>query len=139
MRCWASSSITGPTVQPGSSAGATFRLRVASTSRSRNASYSDSSTMTREQAEHFWPCVAEGAGDDAVHGLVEVGVVVDDDRVLAAHLGDDALDVVLARRRLGGLAVDEQADAARAGEGDHAPRRGWSTSVGPISSPTPGR
>ena len=71
----------------------------------------------------FLAGVAEGAGDDAVDRLVQVGVVVDDDGVLAAHLGDDALDVVLSGPRFGGLAVDVQADVARAGEGDHGRRR----------------
>ena len=49
--------------------------------------------------------VAEGALEDADDRLVEVGVVVDDDGVLAPHLGDHPLDVVLARpasRRPGG-------------------------------------
>ncbi len=44
--------------------------------------------------------VAERRDDGARDRLVEVGVVVDDDRVLAAHLGDDALDVALAWSRL---------------------------------------
>ena len=56
--------------------------------------------------------------DHADDRLVEVGVVVDDDRVLAAHLGDHPLDVVLARLDLGRLAVDQQPHVARAGEGD---------------------
>ena len=64
----------------------------------------------------FLPRVSEGALDDADHGLVKVGVVVDHDRVLAAHLGDDALHVVLARLDVGRLAVDQQAHVARAGE-----------------------
>ena len=51
-------------------------------------------------------------------GLVQVGVVINDDRVLAAHLGDDPLDMVLAGPGVGGLAVDQQADLARAREGD---------------------
>src|SRR5438128_1091896 len=51
--------------------------------------------------------------------MVQVGVVVHDDGVLAAQLGDDALDVVLPRRLRGGLAVDEQADVARPRKGDH--------------------
>ena len=64
------------------------------------------------------PGVAEGALQDADDRLVEVGIVVDDDRVLAPHLGDHPLDVVLPRRRLGGPAIDRQPDLARAGEGD---------------------
>ena len=54
----------------------------------------------------FLAGVAEGAGDDAMNRLVQVGVVVDDDGVFAAHLGDDALDVVLPRPHFGGLAID---------------------------------
>ena len=49
-------------------------------------------------AEHFWPGVAERRVHRRGDRLVEVGVGVDDDRVLAAHLGDDPLDVALARR-----------------------------------------
>ena len=75
--------------------------------------------MTRLHAEHFCPGVAERAGDDAVNRLVHVGVVIDDDGVLAAQLGEDALDVLLSRPHLGRLPVDVQTDAARAGEGDH--------------------
>ena len=41
--------------------------------------------------------VAEGREHRAGHRLVGVGVGVDDQRVLAAHLGDDPLDVALAR------------------------------------------
>ncbi len=54
--------------------------------------------------------VAEGALQGPDHGLVEVGVVVDDEGVLAAHLGDHPLDVVLAWLGLGRPAVDLQAD-----------------------------
>ena len=46
--------------------------------------------------------VGEGAGDERGDDLVEVGVGVDDHAVLAAHLGDDALEVVLALADLGG-------------------------------------
>ena len=38
----------------------------------------------------------------AGYRLVEVGVGVDHDGVLAAHLGDDSLDVALARPHDGG-------------------------------------
>ena len=43
------------------------------------------------------PGVPERALRDRGHRDVEVGVGVDDDRVLAAHLGDDALHVSLPR------------------------------------------
>ena len=68
--------------------------------------------------------VAERAVDHADDRLVEVGIVVDHDRVLAAHLGDDALDVVLARLGVGRLAIDQKAHIARAGEGDDDRRPG---------------
>ena len=57
-------------------------------------------------------------------GVVEVGVGVDDDAVLAAHLGDDALEVAAgraARRRRG--AMISRPTAPRAGEGDRAHAR----------------
>ena len=58
-------------------------------------------------------------GDD----LVEVGVGVDDHAVLAAHLGDHALQVALAGRRLGGGADDLLPDRRGAGEGDRVHAR----------------
>ena len=58
-------------------------------------------------------------GDD----VVEVGVGVDDHAVLAAHLGHDALEVLLAGRELGGPADDLQADRAGAGERDRVHAR----------------
>ena len=61
--------------------------------------------------------VAEGAGHDGRDGLVEVGVGVDDDGVLAAHLGHHPLDVALAGLVDGGVLDDRQADRRRAGEG----------------------
>jgi hypothetical protein len=61
--------------------------------------------------------------DDRRDDLVEVGVRIDDHAVLAAHLGDDALDVRLAVGRLGGGADDLEADGAGAGEGDRVDAR----------------
>ena len=55
-----------------------------------------SSTMAREHAEHFCPWNPNAAGADAFDGGVDVGVGIDDDRVLAAHLEDGALDPDLA-------------------------------------------
>ena len=52
--------------------------------------------------------------------LIEIAFAIHDDRVLAAHLGDHALDPDLALLRLGGQFVDAQADVARSGEGDEA-------------------
>ena len=46
--------------------------------------------------------VAERALHDRGHRVVEVGVGVDDDRVLAAHLGDDPLHVALPAADVGG-------------------------------------
>ena len=57
--------------------------------------------------------------DDPHDGLIEVGVVIDDYRVLAAHLRDHPFDVVLPRLGVGRLAVDQKTDVARAGECDH--------------------
>src|SRR5690606_28822970 len=60
---------------------------------------------------------AEGGDDDALDGRVDVGLVVDDDGVLAAHLGGDALEVLLAGLELRGALVDADADGLGAGEG----------------------
>ena len=51
--------------------------------------------------------------------LVKVRVLVDEDGILAAHLGQHALDMILARRRLGSLAIDRQPHPFRPGKGDH--------------------
>ena len=45
------------------------------------------------------------AGDDGGDDLVEVGVAVDDDAVLAAHLGDDALELALTGRTFAALSM----------------------------------
>ena len=50
-----SPSMTGPICVAGSSAAPMAMLRVASTSRARNMSYTGASTTHREHAEHFWP------------------------------------------------------------------------------------
>jgi hypothetical protein len=64
--------------------------------------------------------VAVGRGDHGVDRLVEVAVAVDQDAVLAAHLGDQPLHPDLALLRLRGLFEDPQADVAAAGERDEA-------------------
>ena len=61
--------------------------------------------------------------DERGHDVVEVGVGVHDHAVLAAHLGDDALEVLLAGRGLGGGAHDVEPDLVRAGERDRVHAR----------------
>jgi len=51
-------------------------------------------------------------------GAVILGISVDDDGVLAAHLRHDALDVVLTGPVLGCRRVDGEPDRSRAGERD---------------------
>ena len=62
--------------------------------------------------------VAKGRLPDGQHGLVEIGRIIDDDRVLAAHLAHDLLDEGLAGLRIAGDFQDPQADLLRTREGD---------------------
>ena len=62
--------------------------------------------------------VAEGRVHHGGHRLVEVGVGVDDDRVLAAHLGDHPLHLALPGRWTAARSMMRQPDRLRAGEGD---------------------
>ena len=64
--------------------------------------------------------VAVGALHDVGRRRVEVGRVVDDHRVLAAHLGDDPLDPALVLYLPGRELVDPEPRRHRAGEGDEA-------------------
>ena len=64
----------------------------------------------------FLPRVRERARDDRRHGLVEVGVAVDDDGVLAAHLGHDALHLPLSCMVRGAALDDRETDRLRPGE-----------------------
>ena len=79
--------------------------------------------------------VDEGARDDGGDGVVEVGVGVDDDAVLAAHLGHDALEV---RGRCGSAAARMMLRPT----GPEPVKAivwtpGWPTSAAPVS-PSPG-
>ncbi len=62
------------------------------------------------------PGITEGAGDDAIHRFVEVGVVIDDDRVLPAHLADHPLDHGLPRDDFRCLLQDGKTDFPTTGE-----------------------
>ena len=75
--------------------------------------------MIRDSAEHFWPekpnALARGGGDR----LVKVGVVVDDQGILAAHFADNLLQICLARSRPGCHLPYLQAHGAGTREGDN--------------------
>src|SRR6185295_6725364 len=62
--------------------------------------------------------VTEGRDEDAGDGLIEVGVFVDDDGVLAAHLRDDAFDLSLAGSDLRRRQDDAEANTFAAGKRD---------------------
>jgi hypothetical protein len=80
----------------------------------------------------------DGFSEHASDGFVEVRVVDDDDRVLPSHLGDHVLDVLLARRGLGDLSVDPQADLAGADERDDVDARMVDESLADLR-PGPGK
>ncbi len=64
------------------------------------------------------PGEPERALDDRGNRVVQVRVGIDDHAVLAAHLRDHPLDVVLSRRLLGGDPDDAEPGGDRSGEGD---------------------
>ncbi len=78
------------------------------------------STIAREQAEHFCPLKPKALATTPSTRRVEIAVCLDDDRVLAAHLEDRALDEDLAGLGLRGALVDFETDGLRSGEGDEA-------------------
>ena len=82
--------------------------------------------------------VAERRRDDARDRLVEVGVVVDDDRVLAAHLGDDALDVRWPGRTFAAASMMPRPTSLLPVKAIVS-TPGCSTSACPTSRPGPGR
>ena len=69
------------------------------------------------------PLETERRPQDAGDRLVGIGAGIDDDCVLAAHLGDHALDVALPGLHDRGALQQAAADVARAGEGDDVGRR----------------
>src|SRR5579885_1293060 len=71
----------------------------------------------------FLPLIAVGGNDHAFHGALQIRLAIDNDRVLSAHLGDDALDPDLALLGLRRELIDAQADVARTGE-RYEPRLG---------------
>ena len=66
----------------------------------------------------FLSAVTERAVKGGGDGFIEVGVVVDDERVLAPPFAHHLFEVGLSRKRPPGRLPDLAADGARAGEGD---------------------
>ena len=85
--------------------------------------------MDAGQGDHAAACrtflaaIAKGRLPNGQHGLVEIGRLIDDDRVLAAHLADDFLHEALPGLRIAGDFQDPQADLLRAREGDQGHAR----------------
>ena len=97
---------------------------IAPTSRSASSSKTASSDDEPRRGRALLARVAERALHDRGHRDVEVGVGVDDDRVLAAHLGDDALHVALpGRTTAAARSMIVEADRLRAGERRRTRRR----------------
>ena len=67
----------------------------------------------------FLPLITESGVNRVDDGFVEIGVGIDDDRVLPAHLADDALEFALTRAGFAGRLPNSQTDFARAGKRDH--------------------
>src|SRR5262249_10350814 len=65
----------------------------------------------------FLTLVTECRLNDAKYGLVQIGIRVDDHRVLATHFADDLLQVPLIRMRDAGQLPDLRTDLTRSGEG----------------------
>jgi hypothetical protein len=84
------------------------------------------------------PRVPERALHNAAHGLVEVGVVVDNDGILAAHLAHDALDLRTAPGWVWPPLHDLQTNRPLPVKAIWA-TSGCATSAAPTSSPRPGR
>ena len=64
----------------------------------------------------FLAGVAERAVKRGRNGLIEVGVIVDDQGILAAHFTDDFFEIQLAGENFTGGFIDVAADGARTGE-----------------------
>ena len=76
------------------------------------ASAMPSCTSSREPAQQTCPWLNQMRVDHALDGAVEVGVLEDDERRLAAELERQLLAAA------GGRLADDPADFGRAGEGD---------------------
>src|SRR5438477_6945040 len=60
----------------------------------------------------FLPLITESRVDRVDNGLIEIGIGIDNDRVLPAHLTDDTLELALARAGFAGRLPNSQTDFA---------------------------
>ena len=89
--------MTGPTVMPGSSGFPTRKLAAAASSRLHHAVVVFfEHNQTRERGT-FLALITESGINRIDDRFIEIGVGIDDDRVLAAHFANDALQFALAR------------------------------------------
>ena len=63
--------------------------------------------------------IAEGAFDDAENCFIQVGVVIDDDRVFTSHFADGVFHIAnTTLRHFGRFGIDREPNRARTSEGD---------------------
>ena len=139
-RSRASASTSGPIRVPGSAAGPTRRLFTASASRPTKASCTRSSTITREQAEHFCPwkpnplcTTATTASSRSASSSTMIAFLPPISAItrFTSRLPGDAVAAV-ACALIASPTAREPVKATSAVSG-------CETSVGPTSSPRPGR
>ena len=66
----------------------------------------------------FLPRVTEGRMDDPLHGFIEIGVVINDDCIFAAHFGDHVFDRSLSVIGMSGGLIDVETNGHRASKRD---------------------
>ena len=101
-----------------------FRIADAQTGRGREQTFHHAIVIFFENNEPrtggtFLALITEGGVNRVDDRFVEIGVGIDDDGVLAAHLAHDALQFFLAGTRFAGAFPNAQPDFARTGERDH--------------------
>ena len=123
--------MTGPTSVSSSQPGPSVSFSTADTSRLESSSYH---LLVDDDAARRGAALAGGAErrpDDPVDGQVEVGVVEDDDRVLAAELEVDPLEV------LGAVSHARSRPSSREPVSVITGTSGWRTRRSPTAPPPP--
>ena len=118
MRRCASASITGPTIVFGFGGITDHEVGGGLDQPVQEAIVIFAQHDQPRERRAFLALETEGRVERGGHRLVLIGVVIDDEGVLAAHFADDFFQVGLAGPRLAGRLPDAQADLLRSGEGD---------------------